>query len=310
MTSGNFYKAIVVALMVGLMMSLVFLVFSILEGTIGQIIAIASFAATTAIVFLHSSDHGSKPLTIFCAYLTAAVVGYGVSLIPIEQTVQVFVGLFLTVFLFLITQWMHPPAVAYSLTFLLGNFGLTEVFFTIPALFVYLVTLGVVVFCIERAAVLFGWLPADKDVPVPGTWYEYIEDRVHRLVPFSLILLFVAIAAEFLYPNVVEPYLFYIRIFDGFVIGLFVLDLTFIYRRSTSVRQFVQENWMDILATIPFFLVIRFFQGVSLVVALIARGTAGAVTEVASFVRFMRPLARTPRFARLLDRLESLDLQS
>ena len=308
MVKPKFYKALVVAIMVGIMMSFIVLVFSVLEQNFGYAIAVASFAATTISIFLNSRSPSNKPIVVFLAYLCAAAVGYGTSLLPLEIPLQAAVAMFTVVLVFVSLQLIHPPAVAYTLTFLLGGFGLMEVLFTIPALFVYFVILGMVVLTVEHVAVWVGLLPKEeKQIALPTT-YTRIENFVHYSVPFFLVVLFVSITIEFLYPDIVGPYTLYLRIFDGFIVALFATDLTFIYRRSQSFQQFVTKNWIDILATIPFFIVFRFFQGASLLVALFARGTAEVVADASRFSRFLRPLARTPRFARVLDKLDEVGL--
>lgn len=302
------YKAVVLSLMVGLMMGLILLVFTVLESSFGHAIAIASFAATTVSVFLHSTERANQPLVISICYLSAATAGYGATLIPLELYWQVAIALSVLVMGFILLNIMHTPAVGYAFGFMLGGYGTLEVVLTIPALFVYFITLGVVIIVVERLAVLLGWLPNEHAPAKQSTWYEWFEEWVHRLVPYALVLLFVSILTEFLYPEVVEAYGLYLRIFDGLIIGLFVVDLTFIYRRAQSTTQFLRHNWIDIVATIPFFIVFRFFQGASLIFALVARGTAEAVADAARFSRFARPVARTPRFTRLLDRLDDVGL--
>lgn len=309
MIQPKFYKALVVAIMVGVMMGFIVLIFSVLENNFGQAIAVASFAATTVSIFLNSRSPSNTPLVIFLSYLSAAAVGYGASLLPLEVPLQVAIAMFTVVLVFVALQWIHPPAVAYTLTFLLGGFGLAEVLFTIPALFVYFVTLGVVVLVVEQVAVLLGLIPREEKLPaMPTSWYSRVEMFVHYAVPLFLVVLFVSVATEFLYPELVQPYTLYLRILDGIIVALFAIDLTFIYRRSESLRYFVTRHWIDILATIPFFIVLRFFQGATLLVALFARGTAEVVADASRFSRFLRPLARTPRFARVLDKLDDVGL--
>ena len=304
----KFYKALVVAIMVGVMMSFIVLIFSVLEHNFGYAIAIASFAATTISIFLNSRSPSNKPIVVFLAYLCAAAVGYGASLLPLEVPLQAAIAMFTVVLVFVSLQLIHPPAVAYTLTFLLGGFGLMEVLFTIPALFVYFVILGMVVLVVEQVATWVGLIPKEERQTQPANARAQIEKLVHYSVPLFLVILFVSITIEFLYPEVVQPYTVYLRIFDGFIVALFAADLTFIYRRSQSFRQFVTKNWIDILATIPFFIVFRFFQGASLILAIFARGTVEVVADASRFSRFLRPLARTPRFARVLDKLDDVGL--
>lgn len=294
--------------MVGVMMGLLLLVFSVLEESFGHAIAIASFAATTVSVFMQGHARGNRPLSIGVCYFSAAVVGYLVSLLPVVLAAQAGVALFVLVFGFLFFDIMHPPAVAYAFGFMLGGYGVLEIALTIPALFVYFVTLGVVVLAVERLASWVGLLPPAQTKVQPTTWYGWWERIVHQLVPYALLLLFTSLLVEFLYPELVEPHALYVRLLDIAILSLFVADLTFIYRRTQTVREFVRHNWVDILATIPFFIVFRLLQGATLAVALVARGTAEVAADVTRFSRFARPAARTPRFIRLLDELDGVGL--
>ncbi len=289
-------------------MGLLLLVFSAFEDSLGHAIAIASFAATTVSVFMHSKVRANKPLAIALCYMGAAVIGYAASLLPAPLFVQAGVALFVLALGFLLLDSMHPPAVAYALGFLLGGYGMLEVALTVPALFVYFITMGVVILVVERLATWMGLLPyLEPDQPA-RSWYEWCEQRTHALVPYALVLLFASIMTEFLYPELVEPYALYLRLLDTGVITLFIVDLAFIYRRSSSINVFVRQNWIDIIAAIPFFIVFRMFQGAALAFSLVARGAAETVTEAGRFSRFARPVARTPRFMRLLDRLDEVGL--
>lgn len=289
-------------------MGIMLLVFSVIEDSFGHAIAIASFAATTVSVFLSSTVRANQPIPIAICYMSAAMVGFLVSLLSVALYIQAAVALFTLVFLFLILDIMHPPAVAYSFGFLLGGYGLLEVVLTIPALFVYFITLGVVIVVVEQLAIWFGLLANEEMKTKPKNRYEWFEHTVHRLVPLALIVLFVSIMVEFLYPELVAPYSVYLRLLDIGILCLFVIDLGFIYRRTQSISQFVRQNWIDIFATIPFFVVLRLFQGVVVTMAVIARGSIEIGADAARFSRFARPVARTPRFARLLDRLDEVGL--
>ena len=55
-------KFVIVALMVSVMVGMILLVSIVLDDHFGHAIAVASFAATTAIIFLNTCNRASRPL--------------------------------------------------------------------------------------------------------------------------------------------------------------------------------------------------------------------------------------------------------
>ncbi len=312
MTKPKLYKSIVVSVMVGIMMGFIIFALKLLEDNIGHTIAIASFAGTTVSIFLNSKSPNNLPHVVFLSYVLASFIGFLVSLLNFELFIQVTIAMIILVLLFIICNLMHPPAVAYALGFLLGGYSFIGVLLTIPVLFIYFITLGVVVLVVEFIATQIGLIPKDVSTTyeVPTTWKSKIEKIVHDTVPFALVLLFISLSIEFLYPEFIDEHELgvYLGILDWIILGFLAVDLVFIYMRVNSFKLFVKNHWIDILATIPFFIVLRFFHGATLVMALFARGTAEAFADATRFSRFLRPVARTPRFTRLLDKLDDVGL--
>ena len=313
-TSDNyhppFYKALVLSVLVGVMISILLFVLAVLENNLGHSIAIASFAATTVIVFLQSKSKAAQPFTIVVSYMTAALVGFLASFIPVTTWVSAGLGIMTLVFLLLMVDRMHPPAIAYALGFMIGGYGVWELFLTIPALLLYFIALGAVIVVVESVAVSIGWLNRPKVKRKSLSLSEKIEQVVSTVVPYALVVLFALLLAQYVYQDALAPYQTIITIIDWLIISLFILDLYFIYHKAQSTKAFVQANWLDILATVPFFVVIRFFQGSAMAFTLLARGASSAITEASQFVRLLRPLARIPRFTQLIKRIEALDATS
>ncbi len=298
--------AFVASSIAALMMAIMIFVFSVFEQAIGHGIAIASFAATTAIVVFNPTNPSARPKTIVFSYLGAALIGFLVSLSPFSLSIQAALAVGLIIAILIITDTSHPPAVAYAFGFILGGYGLTEFILTIPALLAFFVALATTAFVVERIATLLGLIEDPKIDSSKLSYYQKIERAVDNAVPYALVILFVAIVVEFVYADQVAPYSFYFNLIDWAVILFFVLDLSFKFRKVPKLKDFMRKYWLDIIATIPFFIVFRFFQGLAVAFEVFSRGGLEVTRHMAIFVRFLRPLARFPRFARMLKHLEKI----
>jgi xanthine/uracil permease len=139
-------------------------------------------------------------------------------------------------------------------------------------------------------------------------WFHKIEILADKLIPYALIVLLFVIIAEVLFPHTVEPYHLYISIIDGIVIGIFAVDLGFKYVRSKNIPQFFRKYWIEIIAVLPAFLVVRIVEEFMIVAnleetfilsqeALEVEARAGSrASRLHYFARFVKPLARLPRF--------------
>ena len=87
-------------------------------------------------------------------------------------------------------------------------------------------------------------------------WHK-IEVFVDGLIPPVLAALVIVIVAELFFQAQFDRYRNYADLFDGFVVLLFTADLAFKYSRVRKMPSFVRMYWLEILATIPFFLVFR-----------------------------------------------------
>ncbi len=153
-------------------------------------------------------------------------------------------------------------------------------------------------------------------------WLHRIELLVDRLIPPMLAALLIVIIGELFFSHQFEWYKHYADLFDGFVIIVFAADLGFKYSRIRKVPAFVKKYWLEIIATIPFFLVFRlleFFRISDVLettqafahegaaagklekeVELIAKETAraGEVSRTAKLLNTFRAIGRFPRMIR------------
>ncbi|MBI1969414.1 hypothetical protein HYS48_01855, partial [Candidatus Woesearchaeota archaeon] len=163
-------------------------------------------------------------------------------------------------------------------------------------------------------------------------WLHSIEVFVDRCIPYLLILLAILIIGGIFFPANVASWTEKIEVFDGVVIGFFAVDLAFKYNRVRNIPNFIKKYWLDILATIPFFFVFRFFEGFLELADMLRweRGAeeaalivhegiatekevfrfvreveeAGKASRYARMERFLKPLARFPRFLKVFPFFE------
>jgi len=302
-------RSIITAGIVCAMMTLILFVFDLFESRIGHAISIASFSATTVTIALNPTQRVSWPSTVFLSYALAATIGFAVGLIPIPTLAQVPLAMTVLIGILLWFDRMHPPAIGYIFGFIIGGYGLWEFILTFPSLLSYFIALGVVILIVEQISYFLGILEKTQTESRPRSTLEWIEYTVDRTVPLALIVLFLALLVEFAYPEQLKAYRGYLTFIDVTVIAIFTIDLIFKFKRAADTRAFFKTYWADILATVPFFILFRVFQGVFLGFGLLTRGTGEMVTDLARFTRFLRPLARFPRFARLIKHIETISPQ-
>jgi len=139
-------------------------------------------------------------------------------------------------------------------------------------------------------------------------WLHKIEIFADRSIPYALVLLLFLILGEIFFSNKIEPFTFYVSVIDAIIIALFVVDLAFKYVRSKSIPKFFKAHWMEIIAIFPAFLVVRIFEEFIIIANLeetILLSQEGLEVEARAgtrasrlhyFSRFVKPLARLPRF--------------
>ncbi|MBN2111949.1 ion transporter [Candidatus Woesearchaeota archaeon] len=154
-------------------------------------------------------------------------------------------------------------------------------------------------------------------------WMHKVELVVDKLIPPMLVALLFLIIIEIFFEEFAHTYEFWIVLADYIVISVFVLDVLFKYIRIKPFKKFLKESWLDIIAIFPFALLFRFVEGFFEIFALseivkesqsvLHEAThlekeagkivkeverAGKVARTTRFARFIRPVARAPRFVK------------
>lgn len=160
-------------------------------------------------------------------------------------------------------------------------------------------------------------------------WHK-LELFIDWIIPYSLVVLFILVAAELILPDAVDPYDFYVSVLDYLIIAIFVADLVFKYIKVRKIPLFLRKYWLDILAVFPFFLMFRIFEGIYVAVgtsqlikqpqAILHGGIelfekegvrlirvaekAGTASRTRLALRFIRPIQRLPRFLKIFPYFE------
>ena len=148
-------------------------------------------------------------------------------------------------------------------------------------------------------------------------WLHKIEIIVDKSIPYIPVILLFLIIGEIFYAHQIEPYGFFVSVVDNVVILVFMIDLAFKYMRTRYFPDFFRKHWLEIIAVLPASLFVRvverFIPASTFEVSqsilheateikreekLIAMEIekAGQISRTRYFLRFIRPLARLPRF--------------
>ncbi len=141
-------------------------------------------------------------------------------------------------------------------------------------------------------------------------WLHKLEKAVDRSIAPLLVILLAIIILELTVQSF-ERYHHYVDYFDLFVIVVFAVDLGFKYNRVRNIPKFMKTYWIEVIATIPFFLIFRVIEFAGLA-ELIERGQH-AVHEAQELPKLEREASgivkeagrgsRTLRYARIGSRL-------
>lgn len=152
---------------------------------------------------------------------------------------------------------------------------------------------------------------------------EKIEAWTDTLIGPALVVIFVVVILEVFFPDVAHHYHSYILLADRTSIGVFVVDLSFKFKRASDWEGFIKDYWLEIIAVFPVFLVVRIFEilaflragelGQEIVhlvtrserLAALARGSE--LSRSARVGSVLKGLARTPRLAKAAKFYESPD---
>jgi len=139
-------------------------------------------------------------------------------------------------------------------------------------------------------------------------WMHKAELLIDKIIPYLLVLLFFVIIGEIFFAHEIEPYRVFVSVLDGFIIFIFVIDLSFKYVRIRNFPKFFRSYWLEIIAIFPAFLILRVMEefviivkleesiGISQDVIEVGERTIPRTSRLRYFSRFIRPLARFPRF--------------
>ena len=148
-------------------------------------------------------------------------------------------------------------------------------------------------------------------------WLHKVEVIVDKSIPYILVILLFLIIGEKFYAEKIEPYGFFVSAVDNTVILIFIMDLTFKYMRTRYFPDFFRKHWLEIIAVLPASLFVRMIERFipvstfevsqsilheateikreeKLIVMEVEK--AGQISRTRYFLRFVRPLARLPRF--------------
>ncbi len=159
------------------------------------------------------------------------------------------------------------------------------------------------------------------------------EIIVDLLIPYCVIVLMFLIVIELFFHHIAEQYHTIILILDYLIVGIFVLDLYYKYKRLKNLKLFLKKSWLDIIAVFPFFLLFRVYEEMALLIRVttkefrqgqsilheaveLQKGTGrwlkeatrlaqeaervGKASRSRYFIRLIRPIARTPRLLKIL----------
>lgn len=124
-------------------------------------------------------------------------------------------------------------------------------------------------------------------------WLHNAELLVDETIPFLLVVLLITSIIETIFPES-ELIRLGVDIYDSIVILFFISDISFKYHRTRNMPNFLKKYWLEIIASFPLFLVVRFLEFAGLA----QRAAEGQ--QIASTVRQLRAVARSSRLLRFL----------
>jgi len=150
-----------------------------------------------------------------------------------------------------------------------------------------------------------------------NSFWKKVELFFDKLIVPALLVLLVIVIADIFFTEMKYQYEAQFLYAEVLVVAVFVGDLSFKFKRAASLKGFIREEWLEIIAIIPFFWVFRLVETVVRVGELVqeiihifARGTrlarffaafglVGSRHEV--FKKFLRKLTRSERFDRAAE---------
>ena len=108
-----------------------------------------------------------------------------------------------------------------------------------------------------------------------------IEVLIDRLLAPLLAAFLIVVVGELFFTHQFAFYKHYADWFDLLVVTILAVDLWFKYQRIRKLPDFVRKYWLQIIATIPFFVVFRVMEALR-VVEVLQKGEAIAENAFAS----------------------------
>ncbi len=139
-------------------------------------------------------------------------------------------------------------------------------------------------------------------------FWEKVEEVNRKLILPAIVLLLFIIIYEIFFHGENHTVNFIVKILDGLVIAVFVIDLVFLGRKAKSTKFFFRNYWLDILAVFPFGLLFNLMEQIYRVLAGVERFVVGQAIvheglEVRKEVRFLARSERFGKFFRIGGRL-------
>jgi len=150
-------------------------------------------------------------------------------------------------------------------------------------------------------------------------YLEKTEEITDALIVPALLAVLIIVILELFFTETAHHYDKWINFADTLVILIFIIDLSFKFRRASNWEGFLKEHWLEIIAIMPLFYMFRFVEILRLTSAAeigqegahLAEGArSGRFTEFfrssemarsSRFGRFIRFFSRTPRFAKAAE---------
>lgn len=92
------------------------------------------------------------------------------------------------------------------------------------------------------------------------TWLHKIEVFIDRILAPVMAAFLIVVVGELFFTHQFEFYKHYADWFDGFVVLILGTDLWFKYSRVRKLPTFLKKYWLQVIATIPLFVVFRLME--------------------------------------------------
>lgn len=137
--------------------------------------------------------------------------------------------------------------------------------------------------------------------------FEKIEHLNLKLIPFAIIALLIIIIIELFVHIENHTVELSLKILDGIVITIFIIDLFFLALKAKTTSFFFKNYWLDILAVFPFGLMFntveRFYRGIIAAERIvIGQAVAHETLEIQKEVSAISKSRRAARFMRIIAR--------